>query len=134
MCLNFQLDQSPHKGGGIFAPPPGPGLESQTPVQIGLKQVYLEKTFFCKYLFRHFYYFYVWLLNVSKRLWTVKLLFHILIHSPSLSSPSPLLPPVLRVNSSLRITQDLLHLHEPLPGLCLPPVVLHISQWQGRVE
>ena len=35
MCLNFQLDQSPHKG-GAFLLPPGPGIESQTPVQIGL--------------------------------------------------------------------------------------------------
>ena len=37
MCLNFQLDQSPHKG-GAFLPPPGPGIESQTPVQIGLNR------------------------------------------------------------------------------------------------
>ena len=40
MCLNFQLDQSPHKG-GAFLPPPGPGIESQTPVQIGLRLVVL---------------------------------------------------------------------------------------------
>ena len=42
MCLNFQPDQSPHitkSKGGHFCPPPppGPGIESQTPVQIGLR-------------------------------------------------------------------------------------------------
>ena len=43
ICLNFQPDQSPHTpkskgGGGIFAPhPPGTGIDSQTPVQIGLR-------------------------------------------------------------------------------------------------